>query len=454
MAEASSKAQWAALPRTRASKYTINVAKFILVVQLAELFGPIGVLANLGALRPLTVTLMIASFACVAIDAQRTYNLLRIPIVRHWLYVIWIAPTGLLTLQLLLGISSQEDFIYYVSFISSFGALYLLSIHTIVHLDNKEISTLILVSAIFACLGFALNYVDFSFIRRVLALRESEIASYSGLTRILGFYPHPNVAGFSTLLYVLVATTLLIPAKRQFALTLCLAYLFAILIMTGSRTSLALGAILVLAVFYRAIFSAARQIGRPIVVFFIIFIFVGGVSTALVPLAEGDGPIALGLQRMSSITSIFAGDGIADDRSASERLSVLPRYLAYSMQSPFLGFGPAESSRLIETGVFQDVSQNLWVQWGLEYGYLYSFYCAAVILWTATIAWRARRQRDLRNASFSALVFLTLIITASFSINTMFLQRTVVIVTAIVVGALVRDRIASQHARLGAESHD
>ena len=134
---------------------------------------------------------------------------------------------------------------------------------------------------------------------------------------------------------------------------------------------------------------------------------------------------------MFTALQFVTGNQVAD-ASLSIRGGVLDYYFNLSMERPFLGFGPNITESVVDAGKVSNVSQNLWLQWAVEYGYFYVLFVAACTI------------NGILSSNFMVRSFLILFVFMSFSFVQIFFVRAFLVTFGIIIGLSIRKRMDVQ----------
>jgi hypothetical protein len=157
--------------------------------------------------------------------------------------------------------------------------------------------------------------------------------------------------------------------------------------------------------------------------------------------AIGFESLELGLERIERAYETLLGS--ATDESISLRSYNLKWFIQESFRNPFLGMGAQSTQWAIDQGLVSNISQNSWVQWGFEYGYLYLAFFVFVFFYTS---FQVKRLSGRKKAglSFTVLggIYFFILLLSSFSFGNMFSVEAIAATTGLVVGLAIKESYA------------
>lgn len=415
-----------------------GIALLAVYMQVTELYRPLGYI--FGFPNSLWVNMIfLACFSGYLVARIESVKALPSGIVLAWCSALVGFPLVLMSLQLLDSSVTTNRLVYWTIFASLFMLLLLVTIVLWSRWGPRLTRPFFLAAIAAAWLGFIVNWVDYQFLRDVMAHGSISIWISEHTTRAIGFYQHPNAAAFSLVLYFvcLACNQRFLNGNFVVQTTAAMASLIGVLI-TGSRTSLLLLAIAFVWYLRNMTKSSAdflfesREATRkrvllmpliPIAVSIMSILALQILSVSRRDLAE------MVSVRIESLTEL------GSDVSAGQRITMVSRYFADLFESPLLGRGPDYATQQIAAGDYLNVSQNAWLEWSLAMGIPYALLMGMVLLWTYRYAELNSRTRPLLHAFTSLVIIIFLII--SFSMVNPFWLRTPICVLGVLLGLVI-----------------
>lgn len=416
-----------------------NATLLVVLAQATELWRPLGLVAGVPSSRLLHLGTL--AFLVVYIHSRRRdlKSILVGRLGRLWSSALLIAPSSILSLQLIRGTLPIEQLAFWVSYHLMFAMLFVSAAILRFRMGSSFGSRFFSAGILVVWLGFVVNFANPTFIQSLLRYTDGSQTGGIVFQRILGFAPNPNVAAISLCLFMVVLACEERFQSRPIAWqALFLSATVVGVALTGSRTALLL-LLLVLAVYIRSVSLYHSSIGRkslkPLLA--VGFIMLGSmlVPAAVQLFVEEDSVLDESLgDRFSALEGLLGGQsGLSTDQSAQLRVAIVPQYLTEIRKSPLLGSGPEFAANEIADGRFANVSQVAWLEWSLAYGIPF----AVLLLWASgQLWWKAVEYRHfdpLLRLQCSSLLLVILV--ASFSLVNLNLLRCVLVTLGAVLGA-------------------
>lgn len=404
-----------------------------LLVQVTEMYRPLGYLTGQSSSTVnLAFTVLFAAYTIIRWrDARR---LLLRAIGALWAWSVLLLIGLLLVLQILNGVVSGSRALYWLGYSMLFASILVAAFICWSRLGRRVTRTFFVWAICLTWGGFVVNLVSYNFIRAVMVYTGNDLASSLTFNRLVGFYPHPNMAGFALCLYLgcLVADTRFMRGS-VFGQAVVLTLAISGVVVTGSRTSLTLLAVVLVVYFVRLARMPGSHSAQLLRSFAAPALLLGGIALGLVGFAQIAGPQSVAynniMGRIGTLTS-----GIEDDQSVSLRLSIIDQYLSSFWKAPLLGNGPEYAGTQILSGAFTNVSQNAWIEWAVRFGFVYPAVVATAVIVTLIAGRRARRAVD---AWSTTSLVVTLITVASFSIVDFLWLRAPVAIIGMTLAAII-----------------
>lgn len=374
----------AVLPVRRLSVMSLDaLALGAVFLQVTEAYRPLGYIA--GFTTSLQANLAFLGFFVFYLVARnKTLNELHSWVVAGWVLALVVAPCMIMSLQLFDNSVTIDRLTYWTVFSILFALLFLVAA-VLWTRWGPALSTPFFLCCIGATwVGFIVNWLDYDFLRKVMAFGSIPIRLSTVTDRMIGFYPHPNQAAFSLVLYfAALACVRKFLTASIFLQALALFGCLAGVIVTGSRTSLLLFFIVfawyLLNLFRlnRADFAGVPR--RSPVALLIPLMVVSATLVTLQLVANSQNEISGMLSsRMNSFVDLLGGK--VGDESANLRVSVLSDYYSDLLKAPLLGQGPDFATDQITVGNYANVSQNSWVEWAVAFGVPYALLMAFMLI--------------------------------------------------------------------------
>jgi O-Antigen ligase len=425
-----------------------RLALVALFLQASELYRPIGLIVGV---RSQVVNLMfIALYGLYLLHSgrrlartrdSRSRGLLDTPLGQVWAAAFFLGFL-MLAIQSITGILGFDRAAYWFGYRLVFAGMFMAAAVVFPKVGEQVVTRFFILMLAATWLGFVVNILNYEFIRRVLVYTRNELGQSSDLSRVVGFYQHPNMAAFT-----LTLTLAMLVSSRRFmasSLVLHAAVLAACVggvIITGSRTSMLLIGVVVLW-YVATIFkmsgrggvAVSRAVIAPAVLLLTAVLAVGAITSVL---GRGSELYTTMTSRLQTLPSIVRGDSTTD-QSVMIRKQNLDAYIDRFKAKPLEGYGPDYPTQEIESGRVTDVSQNTWLEWAVEYG---SVYPSAIAL-AFFVTWRTARRLRTADAWVWARVALLvgIFVLASFSIVDFLSLRAPVCILGALVGLTVAAR--------------
>lgn len=420
-----------------------RLALVAVFLQTTELYRPLGFMAGFSTSLTVNVIFLLF-FVFYLVVRHNTLLELHSGVVVGWALALSVVPTCIMGIQLLDDSVSMERVIYWSLFCLIF-ALLMLTVVVLWAKAGPDISTPFFVACIAATwVGFAVNWLDYDFLREVMAFSSNPISASKRTIRMLGFYPHPNAAALALTLYFacLACARRFLTASLLLQIVTSTACLVGVLV-TGSRTSLIL--LLIVFVWYvKNVYgmhrgNSAAKSGKslmapfiPVAVAAASFVLLQIIASSRDDLGE---MLALRTSMLADLLGGTENQSADADTSLTLRVSILSRYLADIAESPLLGRGPDFASSQIQFGNYTNVSQNSWLEWAIAFGVPY----VALMALMLTLTYRLSHGLGPANTlvrSYARLVLLIIGI-STFSVVNPFWARSVVCVVGALLGSLL-----------------
>jgi hypothetical protein len=425
-----------------------RLALLALFLQTSELYRPISLLVgvrsqvvNLVYIALYGLYLLYSRRRLARTRNSRSRGLLDMPLGQVWAAAFFLGFL-MLGIQSITGTLIFDRTIYWFGYWLLFAGMFMTAAVVFPKVGERVVTRFFILVLAATWLGFVVNILNYQFIRRVLVHTGNELGQASDLSRVVGFYQHPNMAAFTLTL----ALAMLVSSRRFMASSLLLhaAVLAASVggvIITGSRTSTLLIGVVVLWYFAtifkmsgRGSVAVSRAVIAPALLFLTAVLAVGAITSML---GRGSELYTTMTSRLQTLPSIARGD-TTTDQSVMIRKQNLDAYVERFMAKPLEGYGPDYPSQEIQSGRLMDVSQNAWLEWAVKYGSVYPFAIALAFL----VTWRtAGRLRTVDAWVWARVALLVgIFVVASFSIVDFLLLRAPVCVLGALVGLTVAAR--------------
>ncbi|WPU95615.1 O-antigen ligase family protein [Mucilaginibacter sabulilitoris] len=354
-----------------------------------------------------------------------------------------------MTISFGVGNMNGNDFVYWISFVSLFASLFVLAAILSLQIQIKWIYRLFWSAVTSTIIGFILNYTNFQLFRDIGKLSGSTLAyvvyGSNDEGRIFSFFVHPNMAALSTVcFFVFLLTTSKEHVKKIRTYMLYLGLMIGMILVTGSRTSLIVIAIIAIIYLPKIIRRSLirrhkfnNNLGNITIVFggiLIVLLFVFGI---FVYISLSQSPIDT-TGRLSFFFRIFNSSPTVStqDDSLADRLKILDSYWKYIEKNLLFGLGPQFARDKLSNGEFENVSQNVYIENTLNYGIFYVLFYIYALVKTYQLSSKIGNFKDY---IFNPLkVFVVLLTLIGFSINGLYTIRAVVILLGILIGLTLR----------------
>lgn len=415
-----------------------GLALVAVFVQITELYRPFGYL--LGFPNSLWVnTGFLIFFSAYLVARIATIKKFRSNIITAWCWALVGVPLLVMCLQLLDDSVTANRLAYWVIFTLLFTLL-LLVVIVLWSRWGPSLSRPFFVAAIGAAwLGFAVNWVDYQFLREVMAHGSISIWVSEYTTRAIGFYQHPNAAAFSLVLYFtcLACDKRFVTGSIFIQAFAAMASLVGVLI-TGSRTSLLLLAISFAWYFWNlakprggSSFGALETVRQRALVAPLIPLAVLSMSIVLLQI------ITVSRRDLASMVTLRLQSltDLGSDISTGQRITMITRYYSDLIESPLLGHGPDFATQQIATGTYLNVSQNAWLEWSVAFGVPYALFMAALLFATYRYTERHTRSQPFLHSLPSLVIIIFVLI--SFSMVNPFWMRSPICTLGVLLGLVI-----------------
>lgn len=423
-------------PAAKMSKLD-QVAAAALLLQAAELYRPLGYFVGVPSQQVNMAFIGLFAFYAIA-NGSTLLRLLNRPLGQIWA-VVFLATYLMLGMQAIAGITTFDRFIYWSGYSSVFTGIFATSAIIFLKFGDRLVGKFLLALLAATWFGFVVNAFNYAFIREVLIYTSNRIGVSLTFDRLLGFYQHPNMAAFSIALLLagLVTNQRFMRSSTLIQATVIAASVAGVIV-TGSRTSTLLIAFVVVwylgAVLQTSGNSKAamgRAVAAPAALFVVALVAVGVVTSLL---GRGSSLYETITSRLETLPALVTGDA-SNDASVRVRQQTFDAYVDRFVEKPFLGYGPDYARAEIDAGRIADVSQNSWLEWAVEFGFVYPL-LIAVAFWITLRTSRRLRSFDRQNRS-RVLLITGLVVLASFSIVELLALRAPVLILGMIVGLAV-----------------
>lgn len=413
------------------------IALIVIFLHASALVGPIGYIAGLpGVFATSILTLSISVI----------YILMNIRIVllyaNYFLFILFfsfiiVLPISIMIIQFIAEMISRDGVLYWSGVVLMYGLLFLVSAILSWKLTDRALMVFFILCLFLVLFGFIINVVDYSFIREVMVFTGNKMALSLFLSRNLGFFGHPNEAAISVTLYS--AFLIFIPiSKPRYMRVFVILFGFGLVIITQSRTSMALFSIVVLLFIITYLFQRGVSGAFDVMVFgFALTMSVVLVIIFIQISAQSDvfGGI---FERIGSIFDIASSRDGVEDMSAQIRFRMAKEYMMLAGEYPWLGLGFEVLGAQMNSGYLEEVSQISWLQWSLQYGVPYAFFGAFVLLFALYRVASVALKKTCENPfALCFLVIMFIVTLATFSLVDVFFIRSIVIVVGFALGRFI-----------------
>jgi len=417
-------------------------AILLLFLQASELYKPIGYLIGLPSSQSVNMVFMAGMSFYLLVNVRPVLALLKRPAIFAWTVLLVPLPVALMVLQAMSGDLDLERLVYWTVFSLLF--LEMMLVAAVVWRRHGPVLTkpFFLGCVAAAGLAFAINLLDYGFVRDVMWFSANRIAVSDATVRMLGFYQHPNMAAISICLYVVcLLSDRKFVTGSQITQVVVIILAGAGIVLTGSRTTslLFLVAIAAYALFFLRIgLASPARLAKRLAIMITVM---AATSVLLYFVARQMSPeiVDNAVDRASSMLGFLDGSAIGNDESAQIRINILSSYWRDIQKALFLGRGPDFAFERIEGGFYSNVSQNSWIEWWLKFGLLY---CIAVVAVLAVTYFFARRVgRSDPYLRFGGSLLLCVVLLASFSFVDIFWLRAMACAIGCYLGLLARNEV-------------
>lgn len=418
----------------------------IIFLNFSEGFRPVGVLTGIPSSYIVSVsTLLICVIYLIKYNFDFKF-LLRIKLFRLWLILLLVYPSISFLISYFFEYLSLNELIYWFSYNLLYGLLMVGA--TLFSFRNSYaiIKKMAFYSILITLVGFILNYTNYGFTKRVLEFSNAGAASHEKLFRAVSFFSNPNAAALSIIIYYIIyISNNEMKTFHPVKYVLLSVAVTGMVFLTGSRTSLLILALILLLyvipsivkeIMIRYNFSKSLSYLNLIIGgFFFLTVFI-----STLPFLSNFYSKLMGeniLARFDFLTNLISGNsGLSQDRSVNYRLSIIPDYLERICENPIFGYGPQVVRNNLVSNVFENTSQNLFIEVAFIFGIPYMIFTLYIIFLSYQYALRYRIKAY---ETFNILkVFIVLIVVLSFSMNNVFWLRAVVIALGFIIGYTIK----------------
>ena len=304
-----------------------GAAAIALLLQATEAYRFLGFLSPFSSQ---TISILFTAFFALYLAARwRTFAaFINRPLGQAWIAATCVVLILSLGLQVLAGGMATDRALYWGAF-SLLFMLILMTAYVLWARKGPSMTMPFFVSAIAVTwLGFAVNLLNYGLIREVMSYTSNRIAQSDYLSRVLGFYPHPNMAGLAlTLFLACLVTDQRFLRSSVFTHATVLSSVIAGVALTGSRTSLLL-LTLVIAWYLIALMRAPGASASSVVrAFFAPIAILAAVCAGVVVLVTVVGPSSQIYESVLARAGSLVGGNIEDDMSISARVAIFDVYM-------------------------------------------------------------------------------------------------------------------------------
>lgn len=413
-----------------------SLALIAVFLQFTQIYRPLGYIGGFTTSRQTNIVFLFF-FAFYVVARNKTLVQSGSGFIAAWACALGAVPTVIMGIQLLDGSVTAERLSYW-SVVSVMFALLLLVAVVLWARWGPRLSMPFFIACIGGIwVGFAVNWIDYEFVRKVMVFGSSPFAASRSVGLTLGFFGHPNEAALALVLCVAsLACTEQFLSSHVLLQTVVTAFCLTGVLVTGSRTSLLLLAIAL--IWYTAnlfklhssgsLAGRARALIAPLIP--AIVIAAGLILLLLIASSRADVADTVG-SRISSIADVVGGT----DVSASMRKAILSQYYSDITASPALGRGPDYVADQMALGNYASVSQNAWLEWAVKLGVPYALLMALML--TSTYRFAARRVNSQPVSLSHARLILILFAVLSFSMVDIFWMQAPVSVLGVLLGTVL-----------------
>lgn len=441
----------------RRNSITANLYHYIfglvLLLNLSESYRPLGVLLKISSSSVLSSITLIITLLYIVHKKNQLRYLLKFKIFKCIFYLVVIYPIISLVLSFILDFLNAKELLYWISFNTMYSLLMIGSSIFILNVEYKKIRYLALLSLAICLIGFILNYTNYAFTKAVLEFSNAGAASHEKLFRAISFYPNPNIAALSIVIYLLLFLFMEGHSfKSSFYINILIILISGgMIFLTGSRTSLVLFSFILIFTYFPSIVRTikyTRKISkslayiRVLIMLFLIFLPVLILLPNISEFFRDTMNVGI-LERMNFFTDLVFGNSKVDDASLKARTEILPKYFQEIYKNPLFGYGPQIVRDKISSGFFANVSQNAFVEGSITFGIPYAFFLLITYL---NMFKYSRSVISKKVGNYNLLgTFTIILILLSFSMNNLFWIRAVVIALGLIVGYYIKQLEMSQN---------
>ncbi|CAM3966057.1 O-antigen ligase [Flavobacterium antarcticum] len=405
----------------------------ILFLQATDLYKvlllPFGLQTNSFSTATLVICLFYISF-----NIKNIKKILKFKTVfNFWLWMVWFFPVLFTILHLYLDNLNELDLLYWVSFISLFGSMFLCA--TIVAFKNqrdKNFDIFFLLIFISSAVGIVLSYTNFGFIALLLSTSSANSTfaeDYSvAIDRALGFYGQQNLSAKSFVLSFLYLYVISLKNKNQILKYLLIVVGLICIYFTGSRTSM------VIFFLQLAILIPLFTISSKLKLFVVARYFALGGLFILVLIWFASFSVSLGLPDLTERLN-FEDTNLSQDGSVNARIGSFNAYVDKVEENLLVGKGPVYREEMLKTNVFPVASQNEYLETAVAFGVVSVLYYILLLLYTVN-----KTLKDKNDYAKTLGVLLLVFAIYGFSVNYLFIDRMNVILLGILFGLLIKLR--------------
>ncbi|WP_268035272.1 O-antigen polymerase [Algoriphagus sp. PAP.12] len=389
------------------------------------------------------LTLMICLFF-LAFNFSIVKKFLKIRLLFSWFLLIWFFPVTISLIHFLLGNLDGGETIYWLSFFSLFGTLFISSVYVFYKFGSTYfVFVFFLLAYLSIVLSFVLESINYDLFRSILSLSaETEDIAFvrTESNRSIGFYVQSNMAAralcfFSIFLYFSYFSSRKFLHKLVFFITT-----IALILLTGSRTSLLI--FVTIALYFSFYYKQHEQKKSiviqgllPSVVLILFFIPIFYLFLKYVSIMLTNYEYSFLSERLDFLISFFeSNDSSISDESIEIRIMVINQYLGYIYDSLLLGYGPVKREEFLRLGNFTAASQNQYLEDIFAFGLFYFLFYLKVIVKSIKI----KSFYTFGLPMFPFFIFFFVILIFGFSVNYLLINRIVIISMGAFLGIFLR----------------
>jgi len=392
-------------------------------------------------LRLPTVVLSVLTLLLNIIYILIKWNTLKVffqnKIFNYWFVLFVILPPLYFTIHLLFGYLTLKEYQYWFFFNLLFSSFFVAAGLFAYNVSQRAIINLVIFCVVSTVIGFILNFTSFDLFRQMAILSNNDNAwvVYGGdLSRGISFFEQGNRAAFSIICFFILLFGLKYWKISGYLFMLLL--LLTLILITGSRTSLLLTFIVMVSFIYAISVTLKKRFRlnifsvASIIYFTVIFGFVGAI---LIVLYASDLFAQLGYANLGyrlNLTNLFSPNNEVQDKSLVLRLNIISVYWHYIQKNLLFGYGPAFVHKKLSSNIFENVSQNQYLENSIYYGILYTIYYVYILVFSYL-----KSKFFFKGYALNIFkVFVVFIFLLGFSVNNLYWNRSLIITVGLLTG--------------------